>query len=121
MTYISALKLHIAVTSPDIVALHESVATAHANAHNAHVISQLHARVAEALRAPTISAESPPIPDSVATAERIRPRFASLIVPLHSIVDSMFIPSAQDPVTVPVPISHTFDPIPHAFGGNSHE
>jgi hypothetical protein len=104
-----------------MVQLPESVATAHARAPSEPVISQEPARVAEAFKAPTTSAESPQIPERVATAERISPIFASLIVPLHSIVASIFTHKAQDPAKAPSHRIPTLLQSPPDFGGSIHE
>lgn len=99
----------------------ESVATILAKAHNAPVKSPLPAIVALACNAHTISAERPPIPESVATAERISQRLALLIVPLHSIEAFIFLHNAPEPVVVQIPDNHTLLPIPPAFGGSTQE
>lgn len=99
----------------------ESVATAHAKAQSDAVKSHCPARVAAASSVPTISAESHPIPESVATAERISPIFASLIVPLHSIVASIFTHKAPEPAKAPSHRIPTLLQSPPDFGGSTHE
>lgn len=96
--------------------LHDSVATAHAKAHKDAVKSHSHANVALACRVPTISADSHPIPERVATAERISQRFASDIVPLQESVASAFFHHARFPLEIdhahkilkPAPSHHAF-------------
>ena len=104
--------------SLSIVQLPERVATAQARAPSEPDISHCHASVALACNAPSTSAESHPIPESVATAERISPRFALLIVPLHSIIDSIFLPSAQEPMKAQSHRTHTLLPSHPVFGGS---
>jgi len=58
------------------------------------------------------------MPESVATADRISPRFALLMSPLPDIVDSIFIPRAHDPMKAHEPCIHTLLQSPHDFGGN---
>lgn len=83
--------------------------------------SQLPARVAAALRAPTTSAVSHPSQESVATADRINQRFASVISPSHSIVDSIFTHNAPDHTNTPDHCTHTLEPSHPVFGGSFHE
>lgn len=96
---------------------HVSVATAHANAQREAVRSHCPARVALACNAHATSEESPPIPESVATADRISPRLASDIVPLHDSVASPFFHHARFPFdTAHAPKMLKPEPSHHAFG-----
>ena len=104
-----------------IVPLPDNVATAHAKAPREAVKSPLPARVALACSAPDTSADSPQIPESVATAERISQRFALLIVPLPSIVASIFLPRAPEPVKAQVPLTPTLLQTPPDLGGSTQE
>lgn len=99
----------------------ESVATAPARAPSDAVKSQLPARVAAALREPTTSADNQPIPDNVATADRISHRFASAISPSHSIVDSIFTHNAPNQVNDPAHFAHTLLQRPPVLGGSFQE
>lgn len=107
--------------SDDIVPIPDNVATAPAKAPRDPFISHCPARVALACNAPDTSADSQPIPDNVATAERINQRFALLISPSHSIVASIFIHNAPDPVVVHNQPSQTLLHIPPVFGGKIQE
>lgn len=97
------------------------MATAPASAPSAHDTFQLPARVAAALRAPTTDADSHPSQESVATADKINQRFALLIVPTPSRVDTMFIHNAPDPTNAQDHCTHTLLPSHPDFGGSFQE
>ena len=99
----------------------DSVATAPAKAPSEAVISHCPASVADACNAPSTSADNHPIPDNVATAERISPRFASVISQSHSIVASIFTHNAPDHTNTPDHCTHTLLPRPPVFGGSFQE
>ena len=94
-------------------------ATAPARAPSEPVKSPSPAKSAEACRAPYTLAVRPPIPERVATAERIRPRLALLIVPEPARVADRLTPRAPEPDRVDVLLIPTLLPTPPDFGGNT--
>ena len=73
------------------------------------------------MRAPITLADKPPIPDNVATADRINQRFASLMVQNQSIVHDTFIPRAPDHENDQDHLIHTLLPTHPDFGGSFQE
>ncbi len=121
----SALIFHFAVILPFIEADHVILATAQASAQSAQLISPCPASVAEACNAHRTSAESPHIPEIVATAERIRPRSALDMSHVPASVASPFFHHARFPLDIlhvqeilkPAPSHHAFGASIHVYGG----
>ena len=110
-----------AVVDPDSDPSPDKDATTPASAPRDAMKSPCPANDAEAFKAPTMSEDNPPIPAMVATAERIKPRFAEEIAPDPVIDESMLIPNAPYTDILPEPCIPILEPVPPECGGKVQE